>query len=265
MVHASRVWQKGNVMQVRAGFTTQQLNMLCQYSYGIGRGDVKTRPGLHLFEDPALGSYWVLRSRYCPENGFEGMITAPDLEGGPDHAHLVVVYAGTNLRDDPRHDIHAALTCFLPPLNGEPGQTQQAGILAEQALDLARRRAGTDRGVLFTGHSLGGGLALIQAAEQDLPARVFCAADPWRVLDQEQRQRVARHHGDGKFLDYRLGNDRVTGTANRLLSGQADRSAYVVWCGKGPSRFGHWLGDFDFDQGGEVLAETPLTLAACPR
>ena len=166
MVHASGIWQKGNAMQVRTGFTTQQLNMLCQYSYGIGRGDAKTRPGLHWFEDPALGSYWVLRSRYCPENGFEGMIAAQGLENGPDYAHLIVVYAGTNLRDDPRHDIHAALTCFLPPLNGEPGQTQQAGILARQALDLARRKAGTERGVLFTGHSLGGGLALIQAAAQ---------------------------------------------------------------------------------------------------
>ena len=124
---------------------------------------------------------------------------------------------------------------------------------------MATFKTGTDRSVLFTGHSLGGGLALIQAAEHDLPARVFCAVDPWRVLDQEQRQRVARHYGDGKFLDYRLGNDRVTGTANRLLSGQADRSACVVWCGRGSSRFGHWLADFDFDQGGEVLAKTPIT------
>ena len=252
-------------MQVRAGFTTQQLNMLCQYSYGIGRGDVKTRPGLHQFENPALDSYWVLRSRYCPENGFEGMIVARNLEDGPDYAHIAVVYAGTNLRDDPRHDVHAALTCFLPPLNGEPGQTQQAGILAKQALDLARRTTGTDRKVLFTGHSLGGGLALLQAVEHDLPARVFCAVDPWRVLDQKQRQRVACHYGDDKFLDYRLDNDRVTGTANLLLSGQADRSARVVWCGKGPGRLGHWLGDFDFDQGGEVLAETPVTLKAYQR
>lgn len=252
-------------MQVQTGFTTQQLNMLCQYSYGIGRGDIKTLPGLHRFDNPALGSYWVLHSRYCPENGFEGMIAAQNLEKGPDCAHVAVVYAGTNLHDDPRHDIHAALTCFLPPLNREPGQAKQAGILAGQALELARGRTGTDCEVLFTGHSLGGGLALIQATEQDLTARVFCAVDPWRVLDRKQRQRVASHYGDDKFLDYRLVNDRVTGTANRLLSGQADRSARVVWCGRGPSRLGHWLGDFDFDLGGEVLAESPLTSAAYPR
>lgn len=59
-------------MQVRTGFTTQQLNMLCQYSYGIGRGDVKTRPGLHWFEDPTLGSYWVLRHATAPKTTSRG-------------------------------------------------------------------------------------------------------------------------------------------------------------------------------------------------
>lgn len=245
--------------QVGSEFTPYQLNLLCQYSYGVGRDDPMTRVSHHEFHDASAGSYWIIRSLHSPRNGFEGMIAAPDKAGHADLGHLAVVYSGTNLKDDALRDIPAALTTFLPPVKRFSGQVREADILARAALH-AGRKAGFTRGkVLFTGHSMGGGLALIEASRFDLPARVFCAVDPWLVLDGNQRRLLRAHRDDDRFIDFRLSNDLVTGPANTLLTGSPDRSARIICCGRGPGRVGHWLGDFSFDgQGNPCVADTDL-------
>ncbi|WP_297316286.1 hypothetical protein [uncultured Bifidobacterium sp.] len=243
--------------QAESEFTPYQLNLLCQYSYGVGRDDLMTRVGHHDFHDASAGSYWIIRPLHSPRNGFEGMIVAPDKAGHADLGHLVVVYAGTNLKDDALRDIPSALTTFLPPANRFSGQVREADILAREALDAGRKAGFTSGKVVFTGHSMGGGLALIEASRFDLPARVFCAVDPWLVLDGNQRRLLRAHRVDDRFLDFRLRNDLVTGPANTLLTGSPDRSARIIWCGRGPGRIGHWLGDFSFNgQGNPCIADT---------
>lgn len=253
--------------QEENGFTPYQLNLLCQYSYGVGRDDPMTRIGNHEFHDVTAGNYWVIQTLYSSRNGFEGMVAAPDKAGHADLGHLTVVYSGTNLKDDAFRDIPAALTTFLPPANCFSGQVVEADILARKVLDTRHNAGFTEDGVLFAGHSMGGGLALIEASRFDLPARVFCAVDPWLVLDGNQRHRLQTHQDDGRFLDFRLRNDLVTGPVNTLLTGSPDRSAKVIWCRGGPGRVGHWLGDFSFDDQGNprIAGAEPDTPLAKPR
>lgn len=238
------------------GFDLHQLNLLCQYSYGVARADQQTRVGRHEFHPASLGSYWIIRSLYCPRNGFEGMVAASDQQGEPDFRHLTVVYAGTNLKDDAPRDILAALTTFLPPVDLPWGQIGAARAMADDAMNLATSREGMRGEVLFSGHSMGGGLALMQATRLGMPARVFCAVDPWLVMDRNQRGEVETHRSDDLLLDYRLNNDLVTGTVNHLLTGCADRSARVVWCGKGANGINHWLGHFSFDDRGNLITRS---------
>lgn len=236
------------------GFNLHQLNLLCQYSYGVARGDGLTHVGRHRFLDQSLGFYWVIRSHYCSGNGFEGMVTTPDRQGRPDYRHLTVVFAGTNLRDDTSRDILAALTTFLAPFPLPWSQIGEARAMADNALGLARKQVGTSATILLTGHSMGGGLALMQANRLGMPARAFCAVDPWRAMDRHHRTLIETHRAKGLLQDYRLTNDLVTGTVNHILTGCTDRSARIIWCGRGAGGFNHWLSHFTYDANGNPVA-----------
>ncbi|BDR54297.1 hypothetical protein KIMH_04080 [Bombiscardovia apis] len=238
----------------RSGFSLQALNQLCQYSYGVGRGESMTLLGQHSFPNERLGSYWVLDSLYCTRTGLEGMIAAPALSSGQaDYQHMAVVFAGTNLKDDARNDLRATPSTFILPWKNPFGQAEQAEILVDKARYLAQEKGLVDPHILLTGHSLGGGLALLLGIRQQLPAQVFCAVDPWRVLNTAERER-AQQSDSQMYVDYRLKNDRFTGPLNWFLSGRANRSAKVVWCGDGEAPFAHWLDNFQFDSSGNILA-----------
>ncbi|AKV55003.1 hypothetical protein BACT_0374 [Bifidobacterium actinocoloniiforme DSM 22766] len=240
------------------GFNLYQLNLLCQYSYGVGRGDERTLVGWHDFHDERLGSYWVLDSLFSPSNGFEGLVAAPDNgRGQADGTHVTVVFAGTNINDDARHDLWAMPGTFILRTGNHFAQTEEAGILLRQARRQAQRLGHPETEPVLTGHSLGGGLALLLAIRQGLQARVFCAVDPWRVLTRQERQAAAKARAIGSLVDYRLSNDRLTGPLNHLLSGRDDRSAQVVWGGQGHDLLGHWLSGFSFDGSGALVTGLP--------
>ncbi|WP_161522301.1 lipase family protein [Bifidobacterium xylocopae] len=236
------------------GFSLYQLNLLCQYSYGVGRGDERTLVGRHDFHDERLGAYWVLDSLFSPSNGFEGLVAAPD-DGRerPDGAHVTVVFAGTNLEDDARHDLWATPGTFILPAGNPFCQAKEARTLLGQARRQALELGHPEAEPVLTGHSLGGGLALLLAIRNGLQARVFCAVDPWRVLDRRERRAAAEACADGRLVDYRLSNDRLTGPLNHLLSGRDNRCARVVWCGQGQDLLGHWLSGFSFDGSGALM------------
>lgn len=237
-------------------FTLQQLNMLCQYSYGAGRADGLTTVGLHSFEASGMGSYWVLDSLYSPHNGCEGMITTPvEVEGQADLGHITVVFAGVNLNDDARNDMRAVLNVVNPSCLKRCSQLSDAEQLVQAAIKLATQHGYLSDTIMLTGHSLGGGLALAAAIRYDLRAVTFCALDPWRMLSSSERASVSTACAAGKLVDYRFSNDRLTGPLNQLLSGKDNRSAQVIRYGEGTNPFCHWLGDFVFDKNGDMLQQ----------
>lgn len=242
-------------MVIYVAFTLQQLNLLCQYSYGVNRADVLTTNGQHQFTVSDAGSYWILDSQYDSKSGFEGMIAAPDQGNGQaDYACITVIFAGLNF-DDARNDMRTIASILHPMLRSSCEQLNQAQELVEHAIKLAHNHEYNKSSILLTGHSLGGCLALTCAIRDGMTAKTFCSLDPWPLLTQTERTNINSTIAEHQLTDYRLTKDRLTGPVNILLSGTANRSAKVVWCLQGKAPLYHWLGDFHFDTSGNIITE----------
>ncbi|NUU06036.1 hypothetical protein HNO83_06695 [Leifsonia sp. C5G2] len=116
-----------------------------------------------------------------PVTGFQAITVAPLLpDGRPDLSQIYVSFAGTN----PAH--HADLN--------SDAQTVIAGKLSatqvEQALKYAEAIRAQYPGADFTavGHSLGGFLAMLVAAEKRWSCTSFNGPDPWDQLSPEARK-----------------------------------------------------------------------------
>ncbi|OZG50607.1 lipase family protein [Bombiscardovia coagulans] len=237
-------------------FTLQQLNLLCQYSYGVNRADVLTTPGKHDFNVPQAGSFWIAESQYDHDSGFEGMIATPiHSDGQLDYAHIVVVFAGFNFKDDAYHDTCSIFNILYPSRRQPVRQVIQAERLVQLASNLSRDHGYDTSTILLTGHSLGGCLALICALRNNATAKTFCALDPWPLLTATEATNIRSAIESEQLVDYRLSKDLLTNPVNRLLSGETNRSAKVIWCGQGNKPPYHWLGDFTFDASGHLLTQ----------
>lgn len=128
--------------------------------------------------------------------------------------------------------------------------------------------------VTFTGHSLGGGLAIYEAVVHGQAARGFSAADPWNMLSPGQRKAAEKLQKKGMLIDYRNEQDVVTGATNRITGGwKPDAIALTIWCAndgiisKGTyGGDGHGLQYYRFNANGmiDALAYQPeLCAAAC--
>lgn len=114
----------------------------------------------------------------------------------------------------------------------------------------------------YTGHSLGGGLALYTAVKLGGKAHVFSAADPWKMFSKEEQSEARRKAKDFELVDFRSGADKVTGLTNHLTTWDTNKSAVVAWCGNGREELGHGLKNFVFDSTGNVKTELVYELEA---
>ena len=127
--------------------------------------------------------YEVLDSENHEVNGFQAMAVAAVVNGAVDRSHIVVVYAGTN--PDHRADILEDITAVVGGKQGPGSQVLDAHFFAD------RVRAQYSGSTISTaGHSLGGYLALLVAAENDWDSTTFNAPDPWDSLSPGTKERL---------------------------------------------------------------------------
>lgn len=132
--------------------------------------------------------------------------------------------------------------------------------MAREALKLS-----SNKRVVFTGHSLGGGLAIYEAVVHRQTARGFSAADPMHMLSPEQLETAEKLRKKGMLVDYRNKQDIITGSTNRITDGwKPDAVALTIWCAndgifrKGPTGGwdGHGLQYYRFSANGDIDALT---------
>ena len=147
----------------------------------------------------ATRQYQVLDSQNNESNGFQAMAVAPVVKGVVDTSHVVVVFAGTN--PDHRADL-------LEDISTVVGGQRGPGSQVLDALFFADRVQAQYRGSTFStvGHSLGGFLGLLVAAENDWDSTTFDAPDPWDWLSPSTKARLK--------ADTRVGKNRLHNYVN---------------------------------------------------
>ncbi|MEV8214338.1 hypothetical protein [Leifsonia sp. NPDC077715] len=171
--------------------------------------------------DPAgtLQRYEVLDSENHEANGFQAMAVAPVVNGVVDTSHVVVVYAGTN--PDHRADILEDVSTVIGGKNGPGSQVLDAHFFAD------RVRARYPQATMSTvGHSLGGFLALLVAAENDWDSTTFNAPDPWDSLTGRTKDRLkaATKAGRNRLHNY----VNVWDVVGNILGNRTGAADYVA-------------------------------------
>ncbi|MEF2291152.1 lipase family protein [Virgibacillus dokdonensis] len=88
--------------------------------------------------------------------------------------------------------------------------TKNQFTAAEQVVEKYVKKHGSDN-IVFTGHSLGGGLAQYYAVKHDANAVTFAAADVFRLLSKEDQERALNGEFKDNIISYTYPND-VVGT-----------------------------------------------------
>ncbi|WP_121641062.1 alpha/beta fold hydrolase [Virgibacillus sp. Bac330] len=88
--------------------------------------------------------------------------------------------------------------------------TKNQFTAAEQVVEKYVKKHGSDN-IVFTGHSLGGGLAQYYAVQHDANAVTFAAADVFRLLSKEDQERALNGEFKDNIISYTYPND-VVGT-----------------------------------------------------
>ncbi|MFD0704599.1 hypothetical protein ACFQY8_02390 [Alloscardovia venturai] len=255
-------------------FTPQQLNALAGDVYSLKDGRYASLTKSYPLNDKnqRLGYFHTLD--YCSNssNGFQAMAVAPLGENPP--KHVAVVYAGTYPLD--MADIHTDMQLIISGDSSElkrfcydsanpktgvattgnpapeigieeyPNQLDQARTFAQKILKKYPHAS-----YQFTGHSLGGFLAINVGAENHKPSVGWNAPAPGRVMSESIKRWIKSHSKD--YQNYRTNND-IIGNFD------AFNSSYDLgithWSGnarKSPSFLkNHGLDQYDFDNEGYV-------------
>lgn len=175
--------------------TAEQYRDLANSAYNVDR--LKQDPPLRVGERFGAGSgdhtqrYQVIDTEDNPVNGFQAMAVVPVVDGVPDMSHIVVSYAGTN--PDHRADILADVETVVGGAHGPSSQVLDAQFFADRVANL---HPGST--VSTAGHSLGGFLALLVAAENGWDATTFNGPDPWEWLSPQARKRLEAEQKAGR-------------------------------------------------------------------
>ncbi|KRN89843.1 lipase family protein [Ligilactobacillus ceti] len=112
----------------------------------------------------------------------------------------------------------------------------------------------------FTGHSLGGSLAMVMGAHFQKQAQVFSAPDPWRLLTEEEKSWMLDH--PDKLINYRHANDAIS-TLNPIIKDISGFTGLNLWAQTSELNpfEAHLLKSYVFNEDESVaLISDPLTL-----
>lgn len=175
--------------------TAEEYMDLASQAYRVDR--LIRDPPLTVGEDFTAGSgahkqkYQVIDVEVHAANGFQAMAAAPLVDGVPDLSRIVVSYAGTN--PEHRADILEDAETVVGITQGPFSQAADAQRFAERV-----SKAHPDAAISTVGHSLGGFLALLVAAEHGWEATTFNGPDPWQWLSPEAQDRLDADRGAGR-------------------------------------------------------------------
>ena len=136
-------------------------------------------------DDAGKPQFSVVETSTDPMTGFQGMAVVPIVNGDPDFSTVYISFAGTNPND--RGDILADAQSVV---GGKIGP----GTQADQALEFAARvqwdtlKEHPEASFETVGHSLGGFLAMLVAAEMRWRSTSFNGPDPWDSLSPEAKK-----------------------------------------------------------------------------
>ena len=139
--------------------------------------------------------YQVIDTEDHPANGFQAMAVVPVVDGVPDMSQIVVSFAGTN--PDHRADILADVETIVGGEQGPMSQVLDAQFFADRV-----SAAHPGSSVSTVGHSLGGFLALLVAAEHNWDATTFNGPDPWEFLSPTAKERLGADQQAGRLRNY---------------------------------------------------------------
>jgi hypothetical protein len=137
-------------------------------------------------------TYQVLDAEDHSANGFQAMAVAPVVDGVPDLSHIVVSYAGTN--PEHRADLLEDVETVVGGTQGPMSQVADAQRFADRV-----KKAHSGSSISAAGHSLGGFLALLVAAENNWDASTFNGPDPWEWLSPEAKKRLEADQKAGRM------------------------------------------------------------------
>lgn len=146
--------------------------------FGVDSGDHKQK-------------YRVLDTEDHAANGFQAMAVAPIVDGAPDTSQIIVAYAGTN--PEHRADILEDAKTVVGGTQGQLSQVPDARRFADR---VKKEHPGSS--ISTAGHSLGGFLALLVAAENGWEATTFNAPDPWAQLSPKAKERLEADRRAGR-------------------------------------------------------------------
>ncbi len=181
--------------------TTAEESMgLAEHAYRVDR--LIQDPPLSVGEEFAVRSggdnrqkYLVIDVEVHAANGYQAMAVAPLVDGVPDLSNIVVSYAGTN--PEHRADILEDAETVVGITQGPLSQAADAQRFADRV-----SKAHPEASISTVGHSLGGFLALLVAAEHGWESTTFNGPDPWQWLSPEAQDRLD--------ADRRAGRNRMT-------------------------------------------------------
>ncbi len=160
--------------------------------------------------------YRVIDTQNHPANGFQAIAVAPLVDGIPDLSHIVVSYAGTN--PNHRADLVEDVMTIVGGTQGPLSQVVDAQRFADRV-----REAHPGSSISTVGHSLGGFLALLVAAEHGWDATTFNGPDPWEWLSPEAKERLEADRNAGRQRLHNYVNEwDVIGNLYAHRTGAAD-------------------------------------------
>ncbi|WP_349862492.1 DUF6792 domain-containing protein [Leifsonia sp. WHRI 6310E] len=144
---------------------------------------------------PGSQEFRVIEAKTDPVTGFQGIAVVPVVDGEPDFSTVYISFAGTNPND--RGDILADAQSVVGGKVGPGTQADQALEFAAQ-VQWETRKKHPDASFETVGHSLGGFLAMLVAAEMRWRSTSFNGPDPWDSLSPEAKKWLREQIAAGK-------------------------------------------------------------------